>query len=268
MALDNMTSDEMASDTPDSIEHLVVAVPARDEAATVERCLESVAASAAHLLDDSTHGHRIATVTIAVACDTCADDTAALVRHTDLSTWTHGSRRIAAHAMVGSWSSAGGARRAAVRHGLGLLPPGAADDRVWLATTDADSLVPADWLLRQLRYANGGADAVAGIVELIEPDARTAGAFRRIYSIVAGREHTHVHGANLGVRATAYLAADGFPAVTVSEDHALWNRLRRDGRRCVSPLDVVVRTSARRIGRAAGGFADTLAAASGAEHAG
>ena len=33
--------------------------------------------------------------------------------------------------------------------------------------------------------------------------------------------HSHVHGANLGFRAAAYLRADGFPDVPTGEDRAL-----------------------------------------------
>ena len=40
------------------------------------------------------------------------------------------------------------------------------DRLVARATTDADSRVPSDWLVRQLAHAERGADAVAGIVEI------------------------------------------------------------------------------------------------------
>jgi hypothetical protein len=68
-----------------------------------------------------------------------------------------------------------------------------------------------------------------------------------------------VHGANLGVRADAYLDVGGWRDVRVSEDHCLWNRLIRRGWRLRSPTASVVLTSGRLRGRARGGFADTLA---------
>ena len=253
----------MALDPLDSIDHIVIAVPARDEADTIVRCLDSLRRATERLLDASAgllrRTHPVAT--IAVACDGCSDGTDELVARCVAAARSEELPLIDVQAIAGSWSSAGAARRAAVRHGLALRPSSTPLHGVWIATTDADSYVPEDWLTCQLRYAVEGADAVAGIVELIEPTALADRAFRRIYSLVPGRDHAHVHGANLGVRADAYVAAGGFPALAVAEDHALWNQLRRDGRRCLSPLDVVVRTSARPVGRAPGGFADTLAAA-------
>ena len=74
-----------------------------------------------------------------------------------------------------------------------------------------------------------------------------------------GDSHDHVHGANFGMRGSAYCAADGFPDIDVAEDHALWNELRRRKFRLVSPVDLRVSTSTRLVGRAAGGFADTCA---------
>jgi hypothetical protein len=43
---------------------------------------------------------------------------------------------------------------------------GHAPDRIWLATTDADSRVPGSWLQDQLAFARRGFDAVAGTVRV------------------------------------------------------------------------------------------------------
>jgi cellulose synthase/poly-beta-1,6-N-acetylglucosamine synthase-like glycosyltransferase len=67
-----------------------------------------------------------------------------------------------------------------------------------------------------------------------------------------------VHGANLGVRADAYVDVGGFSHLKVAEDHCLWGRLRQRGWRIRSCAKTVVTTSARLQGRAVGGFADTL----------
>jgi hypothetical protein len=68
-----------------------------------------------------------------------------------------------------------------------------------------------------------------------------------------------VHGANLGVRADAYLEAGGFAGLATGEDHALWNALRQRGRRMVSKRAVKVTTSSRIRARARHGFAGFLA---------
>jgi len=47
---------------------------------------------------------------------------------------------------------------------IGPLDPAS----VWLATTDADTVVPACWLTRQLRYAEGGWDAVVGTITVTD----------------------------------------------------------------------------------------------------
>jgi LmbE family N-acetylglucosaminyl deacetylase len=77
-------------------------------------------------------------------------------------------------------------------------------------------------------------------------------------AVVVGAEHRHVYGANLGVRADAYLAVGGFPADGAGEDHGLWERLRAAGYPLVSPASPRVTTSARLHGRAEGGLADLL----------
>ena len=36
--------------------------------------------------------------------------------------------------------------------------------------------------------------------------------------------HAHVHGANLGIRADAYLDVGGWSDASLAEDHCLWNQ--------------------------------------------
>ena len=73
-----------------------------------------------------------------------------------------------------------------------------------------------------------------------------------------GDTHRHVYGANLGVRADAYLDVGGFPPDGAGEDHGLWGRLRAAGYTLAQPVGVRVRTSARLHGRADGGLAGLL----------
>jgi hypothetical protein len=75
---------------------------------------------------------------------------------------------------------------------------------------------------------------------------------------LVGSGHRHVYGANLGVRADAYLAVGGFPGDGAGEDHGLWTRLRAAGYPVISSAASRVTTSARLRGRAEGGLADLL----------
>ena len=135
--------------------------------------------------------------------------------------------------------------------------------RLWLATTDADTRVPARWLTEQLRLAADGAEAVAGSIQVHDWTGYPEGfaeRFRSFYEPPGSTDtHDHVHGANLGVRADAYLAAGGFPPLVTGEDHALWRALRRADRAQISSRRLAVVTSSRRAARAPLGFSSFLA---------
>jgi hypothetical protein len=85
----------------------------------------------------------------------------------------------------------------------------------------------------------------------------TRSLFRERYGDGTG-SHTHVHGANLGFRAAAYLTAGGFPAAATAEDHALVTALEATGSRILRTRAVTVRTSARPRARAPHGFSHYL----------
>ncbi len=75
-----------------------------------------------------------------------------------------------------------------------------------------------------------------------------------------GQGHLHVHGANLGMSATAYLDAGGIPPLALAEDQALVDALRGGARRLIATGRIPVTTSGRRESRTVGGFADHLRA--------
>lgn len=49
---------------------------------------------------------------------------------------------------------------------LGMVVADVEASQVWVATTDADSVVGPDWLARHAEYATRGLDGVAGLVDL------------------------------------------------------------------------------------------------------
>ncbi len=133
-------------------------------------------------------------------------------------------------------------------------------EEIWLATTDADSTVPADWLAVQLMFARTGVEVVAGTVAVEDWSQQPSAAkarFAETYG-VPGDGHVHVHGANLGLCAAAYVDAGGVPPLAVAEDRALVASLRGRARRLVATGRAPVVTSARRESRTEGGFADHL----------
>ncbi len=223
---------------------VAVVIPAQNEEDNIERCVHS--AIRAHQAGGRRHE-----IWIVVVADACTDRTAALAR-----------RAVGSHGEVIECSprSPGSARRmgaaAALEH-FSAQPR----NRLWLANTDADTVVPSNWLDLQLQYAEEGETAVAGIVSLDAlPDAPppVADLFRKLYEIRSDGSHGHVHGANFGVRADAYLDVGGWSHLALAEDHCLWGRLKTAGWRLRSTARSVVLTSARLQGRAGGGFADTL----------
>jgi glycosyltransferase involved in cell wall biosynthesis len=222
------------------IRALGVVVPAHDEEDLLPACLASLHRAARALRGCEVH--------LVVVADSCRDRTAEV------------ARRGGAAVVAIDVQRAGAARAAGVGEVLrrtSQLDP--AD--VWLATTDADTIVPSCWLRDQARYANRGWDAVAGTVWVADWSGRHPGArslFRRRYGRGTG-PHSHVHGANLGFSAAAYLRAGGFPDVPTGEDRALVAALDAAGRRVLRTRALTVVTSARRDARAPHGFGDYLA---------
>lgn len=129
--------------------------------------------------------------------------------------------------------------------------------RTWYATTDADSVVGADWLLRMTATT---ADMVLGVVRV--PTWRhhppeVAHRYLRNYH-PKGSGHQHVHGANMGFRADVYWQVGGFRALATGEDVELVDRFERAGFAVRRDATLSVATSDRRDGRAPDGFAQHL----------
>lgn len=225
------------------IEAAGVVIPAHNEQDLLPRCLAGVRRAA---------GLAGVPVYLVVVADACADQTAVVAR-------AQGAAVVEAAARC-----VGAARRAGVSQVLRStcdVDPAA----VWVATTDADTLVPRWWLSRQLRYADRGWKGVVGTVTVEDWGGHPPGV-QRLYTqrYRAWREHhPHVHGANLGFAADAYLAVGGFRALPTAEDHALVNDLAAAGFPLLRTTRIPVMTSARTRARAPRGFAwllSTLAA--------
>lgn len=233
---------------------VVVAIPARDEERTVGRTVHDVrrALRVARGLAYVRHA------TVEVVAHRCRDATVAVAERAlgrdgqvtrDETSWCVGQVRDA------------GVRRALAR--LGGTP-----EDTWVLSTDADTRVGAQWVVDVVTRARRvDAVAVVGLAPLDRWRGSAEGAAAYARLLTGGmrpddpvHQHDHVYGANLAVRADAYLAVDGFPAVPHGEDQALVDRLELTGRRLLRTADISVRTSGRMTARAAGGLADRLAA--------
>jgi len=215
-----------------------VVVPAHDEAELLPACLAALR-SAADVAG--------VPVRLLVVADACTDATAAVAAAAGAEVIRIRARNV------------GAARAAGMARLLGRTG-GTDPAAMWLATTDADTVVPPGWLRRQLSYADQGWDVVLGTVTVTDwaghpPHAPAV--FEARYAFGAG-PHPHVHGANLGIRASAYLAAGGFRPLRTAEDHALLAAATEAGCQVLQAADITVETSARRQARAPRGFSHAL----------
>ncbi len=208
-----------------------IIVPAHDEEERIEDCVQSLFKAAAH----ESLAHEA--VEIIVVLDECRDRTGAL------------ARSLGAHTVDVRAKNVGLARQAGARIAL-------ASGARWLSFTDADSVVAPDWLAAQLAL---NADAVCGTIAVDDWGAygeRMQKHFSLTYTDEDG--HSHIHGANLGVSATAYAAAGGFPGLDTGEDVAFVEALRASGANIAWSRSPRVVTSVRPNFRAPGGFGATL----------
>ena len=238
---------------------MIVAIPARDEAEEIAPCLLSLAAQQGGGVD------------AAVLClNNCTDDTAAIVRGLSLP--------FALHAieveLPPAAACAGVARRIAMDRAAAV-----AGERGALLTTDADARVPPDWVAANLAALRQGAEAVAGqaAIEpvgamLIPAHLHAADAAECDYAALLDEigalldpdpadpwpRHDEHAGASIAVTPAAYRRAGGIPPVPLAEDRAFFAALRRVDARIRHARDVRVVVSARTVGRAAGGMADTM----------
>jgi len=230
-----------------SVRRVVVAIPARDEEHLLIACLAGVNRAVAALGQVRPDVDAV----VVVGLDNCTDSSAAVAARAGIRTFDmHGE-------------GVGATRDAAIRHGLAVLGPSVDAEHVeghtWLACTDADTVVPSTWLIRQVMWAESGMNLVIGTVEPIGgSDPAVLAAWHSRHRL--GEGHPYVHGANLGMRAETWRATEGFGHRTLGEDVALVARAQARNDRWVATDTTRVATSGRLTGRADGGFADYLKA--------
>lgn len=232
--------------------HAVAVVPAMDEAEHLPAGLDALSAALDLWEAQHTQGSA-AVVTVVPADDAPTLEAAHAARARD--------PRIRVLELAPGAGGVGRARAAAARHARGLFPDVPAE-ALWLASTDADTRVPADWLVGQpalaARRRADGQVLVLGTVDLpAHADDDLAHRWRADYE--HREDHPHVHGANLGLPWGLYERAGGFAEVAEHEDVRLAEAVRALGEDRVLATDRVrVHTSSRLEGRTPGGFAGFL----------
>jgi glycosyltransferase involved in cell wall biosynthesis len=190
----------------------VVVIPAHNEATRLPRCLTAVLAAATAMPG------RVLTV---VVLDACTDRSADVAEGFGPGVQ---ALSIDAHNV--------GAARAAGFNRARTVWPDANLARTWYATTDADSRVDPDWLVRQMV---ADADMVLGVVRVAawrHVPTWVAGRYLHRYRSKSGSDragHNHVHGANMDFLAEKYWKVGGFAALPSGEDVDLVRRFEQSG---------------------------------------
>ncbi|MBP0600643.1 glycosyltransferase family 2 protein [Herbaspirillum sp. LeCh32-8] len=208
-----------------------IVIPAHNEEALLDSCLTAARTAATHpaLLAEP--------VRIMVVLDACTDDSAAIAGRHRVDT-------AQVDAMNVGHARAHGAQR--------MLAAGAR----WLAFTDADTLVAPDWLAAQLGVR---ADVVCGTVDVTDWREHPRHVWEKFRSEYCDRDgHGHIHGANFGISAEAYLRCGGFKPLACHEDVDLVRALQATDATIAWSAAPRVTTSARLASKSRGGFGDTL----------
>lgn len=259
---------------PVPVGQVLVVVPVRNEEALLGACIEHIRVA----MDRLGEARPGCSATLTLVLDSCTDASGRIasaaaardprIRILDAQFGSVGAARAAgATAALESLLRGGpvpdnvpaGGPVASGREPTFLAGGSTAPQATWIACTDADTRVPGYWLSVQATLADAGADAVLGTVEPDpdELDAVRLGSWRRQYT--QQDRHSRIHGANLGVRASAYLSAGGFESVSEHEDVRLVARLRATGAAVRNCPGLTAVTSGRLQGRTPAGFAGYLA---------
>ena len=254
---------------PDARLRLSIILPARNEAAGLERTLAALAAqtdTAGQPLDPACYE-------ALVLANNCTDGTDR-VAHRFARRHPFFRLHVAEVTLPPEQANVGTARRLIMGEAFRRLtlrdrPRGV------IASTDGDTRVAPDWVAQTLLEFERGADAVGGRV-LTEPGGDPAArryqlrdisylhGLSRLASLLdpdtadPWPRHHQLFGASLAVTAEAYGRVGGLPRVTHLEDEALGRALRRADARIRHSPQVRVWTSARQQGRVENGLSTTL----------
>lgn len=229
--------------TRSTLEAILVVVPIHDEEALLPRCLNALSDAIAVVRSTVIDAPAI---TVKLVLDACTDASAAIASASEFSV------------IVADVNNVGEARACGVALGLqqlGDVDPAA----LWISNTDGDSNVPANWLCEQIEIARRGVDVMIGTVRPDFTDLNEAQRDAWTRTHVPGEANGHVHGANLGFRASRYLQAGGYPRLPEHEDVQLVAALRSLPGIIEEATDACcVLTSGRAVGRTPGGYARYL----------
>lgn len=231
-----------------------VVVPARDEEDHLGAALAALD-TAARLAPAAVH--------LVVVDDGSTDGTPEIAAER-AATWIHGD----AHLLPGPAAGSGWARRIGLDHALAAANVSDAASAL-IATTDADSLVPPQWLATLHQLVDDGHEVIAGDVALgddanallaYERELRLARRLESVRMLEPGAPHPHFAGANLAFTAAALQQLTPLPTPQALEDDALLVRCREVGLPVLRTAAAPVTTSPRIDGRATLGLAASLAA--------
>lgn len=241
-------------------ENVIVAIPAKDEAERIETCLTAL---------DQQNTRPDA---VLLLINNCCDATQTIARA--LAPRLRFRLAVMVRDLPPEQANAGHARRLAMEVAATMAGP----DGI-LLTTDADSVVPPEWVSRNLSALRQGADIVCGRA-VIDPseaalipahlhadDARECRLIAMLDELAWTLDpephdplprHTEASGASLAVTAKAFRLVGGIPAIPAGEDRAFVRALWMIDARVRHDPTIEVMVSGRVIGRAPGGMADAI----------
>lgn len=211
-----------------------IVIPAHNEETSIAKCLAALQCTISQL-PPSISAYPL------VVLDRCTDDTQSIVKASGVDY------------LCCDYQCVGKVRDIGIRHAI-------AKGATWLACTDADTVVPVDWLVQQVeQVTRQPADVICGVVSIdswahLMPQTREN--YIAHYQDKMG--HRHIHGANLSFSSEAYLAVDGFAPLPCHEDVDLVKRFEAHGYDITWSNRVRVTTSSRLQARTAEGFAAFL----------